>query len=209
MNEALKNEPSISNEAHRRRRCIICVSLLVFLITLYPIAWIADWHARGYLVHAVRTGNYSQAQFLTRLDPFAAPGDCPDDLTHTTILSLALWENQTAIAKLLIRRGADVNRVNPHQLFGAGPLHFAAQFADADTTEALIRQGANVNAQNKFGETPLHLAAERGNVDIIKLLLASKADPNVRDDDHLLPIDRAQKSANKEAYAILNKYAAD
>ena len=87
----------------------------------------------------------------------------------------------------------DVNRLHdllhedPSLLAARSPddttaLHFAAFFAQPETSRLLIDHGADVHAVSPtFGNvTALHSAAAGGSAEIVHLLLEAGADPNVR-----------------------------
>jgi uncharacterized protein len=81
----------------------------------------------------------------------------------------------------------DLLHVDPTLLAARSPddataLHFAAFFAQPETSRLLIDHGADVHAVSPtFGSvTPLHSAAAGGSPEIVHLLLDAGADPNVR-----------------------------
>lgn len=57
-------------------------------------------------------------------------------------------------------------------------LHLAAKNGHADVVNALIQNGANVNAKDYFKSTPLLNAARNGHIDTVKVLIAKRADVN-------------------------------
>lgn len=193
------------NRSRKRRSCSVW-TLLVLAFLLPPLVLAAHHCGRCLVSGAAQAGHFPVVWVLITFDPFLVNSThpYPADLTDTPVLSWAVANRRTAVVKLLISRGADVNRPNSSKYASRGtPLHFAAEHADAEITRLLIQKGALVNTQDLYGETALHLAAKRGHVGIIKVLLASKANPNIRDRDHLLPLDLAIQSGEKEAYAML------
>jgi ankyrin repeat protein len=62
-----------------------------------------------------------------------------------TALHLAVLRNQHAAARLLIERGADLNRRDFPD--NAAPLHFAAAHGDLETMRLLVEAGADVNCK--------------------------------------------------------------
>jgi ankyrin repeat protein len=61
---------------------------------------------------------------------------------------------------------------------GTTPLHWAVRANDLDTTQRLLRAGANPDAANRYGVTPLSLAAENGSAAMIQALLQAGAHPS-------------------------------
>jgi ankyrin repeat protein len=61
---------------------------------------------------------------------------------------------------------------------GTTPLHRAVLRGDAAAVDALIRQGADVQARTRYGVMPLHLAAVNGDAAIVRRLVAAGADAN-------------------------------
>jgi ankyrin len=87
----------------------------------------------------------------------------------------AMKRNREAVRSLLQRK-ADVNAP---QIDGTTALHWAVRLDDLETTELLVRNGANVSAANRAGATPMQLAALNGNAAIVETLMKAGADPNV------------------------------
>lgn len=51
------------------------------------------------------------------------------------------------------------------------PLHIAISLSHAEIAEALLKAGADVNAQNNSGKTPLHQVVNNKNRQLLDLLL--------------------------------------
>jgi ankyrin repeat protein len=86
-----------------------------------------------------------------------------------TMLGRAALNNEVAMAKTLIDRGADVNVVDK---LAMTPLLWAASmdFGDPAMIELLLRSGANADARNKDGLTALDLARKYGHAEVIPAL---------------------------------------
>jgi hypothetical protein len=70
----------------------------------------------------------------------------------STPLNTAAVFGQTAVAKLLIEKGADVTTTNTD---GNTALHIASFLAHTDFVKLLLEKGASINVKNRRGETPL------------------------------------------------------
>lgn len=82
-------------------------------------------------------------------------------------LHSAIANRRTAIAKLLIEYGADVNSTQADDFT---PLHEAAQNGLLELTQLLLERGAHVNARLANGQTPLALAIEQHHLEVEELL---------------------------------------
>ena len=74
----------------------------------------------------------------------------------STPLNTAAIFGQTAVAKLLIEKGADVSITNPD---GNTALLIASFFAHTDFVQSLLEKGAPINVKNRRGETPLDVVS--------------------------------------------------
>jgi hypothetical protein len=74
----------------------------------------------------------------------------------STPLNTAAMFGQIVVAKLLIKKGADVSIANQD---GNTALHIASFFAHEDLVELLLVKGASVHAKNGRGETPLDVVS--------------------------------------------------
>ncbi|XP_043505230.1 serine/threonine-protein phosphatase 6 regulatory ankyrin repeat subunit B-like [Polistes fuscatus] len=99
-----------------------------------------------------------------------------------TPLQNALYNNNFKVAKLLIEKGADVNRIymNTHyarQRLGGTLLHWASRNYNSDqATKFLIKNGANINATENDGRTPLCLLVKHcGTPEMVKFFVENGA----------------------------------
>jgi ankyrin repeat protein len=114
-----------------------------------------------------------------------------DPIGDLTPLLFAVREGAMESARVLIAKGADVNR---ESVDGSSPLLVAVQNGHYELAEFLIEHGGNPNRANSKGWTPLYLAVKNRNqettaipgpntagvLDFIKLLLDRGANPNLR-----------------------------
>ena len=91
-----------------------------------------------------------------------------------TALHHAADNGQTDAVRLLILRGADVNRRTKHD----GP--------------------SELNFGTFWGETPLHVAAVRGDEEMIEALLAAGADKMIKTAKGETPLDQAERHQRQE-----------
>jgi ankyrin repeat protein len=96
------------------------------------------------------------------------------------------------LVKLFLAKGVDVNSVSPPETERVknGPIAIGSLTAlilavapgDTETVRALLRAGANVNAQDVRGMTPLMLAVatDHPNPDIVRMLLEKRPDTKIK-----------------------------
>ena len=106
--------------------------------------------------------------------------------------------DRTAVRALLNR--STVNQPEPD---GMTALHWAVRADDVQTTDMLIRAGANVSAANRYGITPLSLAATNGNAVITRALLKAGANVNAAGPDGETVLMTAARAGNADIVAAL------
>jgi RNA polymerase sigma factor (sigma-70 family) len=113
-----------------------------------------------------------------------------------TALALAAHFGHLEVMRLLIDRGADVNRMATHRI-GVTPLHAALFGRQVEAALLLVERGANVTlarggaGMRRAGWTPLHYAAGMGFSTLVQPLLDRGADPSHRDEEGKTPLDVA------------------
>jgi len=118
-----------------------------------------------------------------------------------TAIQWAVYNNDLALADILIAAGANVKTPNRE---GATPLYLASIQGNAAMIDRLLKAGADANERGPEGETPLMLASRNGTLDAIKVLLDHKADVNAKDKLRgTTPLMWASEQAHPEAVKLL------
>ena len=83
---------------------------------------------------------------------------------------MAALNGHAAVIRILLARGADVNRTSPR----GTALGIAATYGFAEAVRALVAAGADVDARSPYdGSTPLESAVANGHDDVIRILVES------------------------------------
>ena len=131
------------------------------------------------LAEAICTGN------LAAVEQRLAAGVSADAAYEgCSLLIGAIGCFQTAVAKLLLERGANPSSHSPE---GATAFQLAMG-NPAEVAQLLLEHGFPVNESTPEGYAPLHMAAMTKRADIVKLLLARGANPNVTDRQGFTPL---------------------
>lgn len=137
-----------------------------------------EWYSAEQIRAAKEAGDAEKVYSLLR---WGARADEVEDL-----LLWAAWEGHSAVAKLLLADGVEVDAKDTH---GRTPLHWAAGAGRLAEAKHLLSNGAEVDAKSTAGHTPLHWAALNKSMAVAKILLANGADPNAKDKDGNTPND--------------------
>src|SRR6266496_535741 len=84
----------------------------------------------------------------------------------------------------------------------------AARGGDAARVEALVREGANVNAATAGGLTPLIVAAAGGRTGVARVLIEAGADPDARHRELGTALEAAQRNGHRENVEMLRRCGA-
>ncbi|WP_456151161.1 ankyrin repeat domain-containing protein [Brachyspira hyodysenteriae] len=101
-----------------------------------------------------------------------------DIIDGATPLMLSIIYKQDEIAKLLIEKGADLNKKEKES--SATPLILSIIYECYEIAELLIEKGANVNIKDNSGFTALIHAIQREKTDLSKMLIKRKSDVNTK-----------------------------
>jgi truncated hemoglobin YjbI len=99
---------------------------------------------------------------------------------------------------LLQRTSAQVNAT--HGVKRCTALHMAARRGNVEVIEALLDEGADIEARDSMGDTPLRRAVNCNKVEAARLLLARGADPHSPGSKRLTPIGAARGSQMKQVF---------
>lgn len=123
-------------------------------------------------------GQLCAAEVLLR---YGADLNFEDPVSYYTPLHIAVLRNRPSMVKMLVQRGADVDRRD--RIHQSSPLDLASEEQERlACMHTLLDMGANVNAKDRNGKTPLlhALASSDGltvhNIENIRLLLQKGAD---------------------------------
>uniref|UniRef100_A0A8C0HYJ8 phospholipase A2 n=1 Tax=Balaenoptera musculus TaxID=9771 RepID=A0A8C0HYJ8_BALMU len=89
------------------------------------------------------------------------------------------WAKNAEMARLLLKRGCDVNSTSS---VGNTALHVAVMRNRFDCVMVLLTHGANAEARGEHGNTPLHLAMSKDNMEMIKALIVFGAEVDIPND---------------------------
>ena len=101
-----------------------------------------------------------------------------DIVDGATPLILSIIYEQDEIAKLLIEKGANLNKKEKES--GATPLILSIIYEQDEIAKLLIEKGANVNIKDNSGFTALIYAIQREKTDLSKILIEKKSDVNTK-----------------------------
>jgi len=157
------------------------------------------------LLSAVRTGNHDFIRELSR-----GQGWIEGEKTHELDLAgqdgmapmhLAAMGGFVKCIEALADVKADVNVVT--DLGGMSPLHLAAQLQHYPTMLALVRHGANIEANDNHGQTPIHWAARQGKSEAVLSLVSLNASLECVDSMGFTPLHAATRLGQTETIKAL------
>ena len=98
---------------------------------------------------------------------------------YSKLLFTAVLQDDIGAIKELLKRGADINTINPTS--GYTPLMQAVIRRKIDVARYLITRGADFNQQTADGKTALHFAAIVNDAEMFKMLIAAGSNTYITD----------------------------
>jgi hypothetical protein len=89
-----------------------------------------------------------------------------------TLCRLVDQERSVPLARMLIQRGADIEKKN---VYSDTVLLWAIWHDNYEITALLLAHGADLNVMDRWGKTPLHIASSQSDARMINLLVAHGA----------------------------------
>ena len=118
-------------------------------------------------------------------------------------LFIACWEGHVDAARLLLEKGAEVDRANKK---GATPLYAACFKGHVDVAQLLLDKGAEVDRAKEGGWTPLLVACGKGHVAVALLCLERGAEVDRALEDGKTPLDIAKHHRHDAVVALLGDH---
>ena len=144
----------------------------------------------------------SKGKFYTML--WLLKSGVQTNMSHNTILLRAVWKDNSFIAALLIKNGADVNFNDPR---GRTALMIAVGHPTKDMAVLLLANGARVNDLDYEGRSALSWAVDKSSEDedvaLVSLLLDYGADPKIRCNIGRTPLEDAIIRDNTATVRVL------
>ena len=128
--------------------------------------------------------------------------DAPNPLGETALMLAALHGELDAV-RMLVGRGAEVNRA------GWTPLHYASTNGHVEVVRYLLERHAYIDAQSPNRTTPLMMAARHKRPDVVRLLVEAGADPTPRNEAGVDAAGYLQRHGETEMAAWLRQRADD
>ncbi len=155
------------------------------------------------LVRAITQGSSSTVNDNVKFLVDSVGDVSAQDVNGWSGVHLAASQGNAALMRLLLEKGAEVNRVCVCQGYLAArdwtPLHMAARRGRAEIVELLLAKGADHRATNSRGATALHQAVEGDTPAIVRALLERGADAAAKDVEGKTPLDYATEVLDEKA----------
>lgn len=142
----------------------------IFLSLLLFVGLNIQSYRQSLLIHSSLSGNIRVMKLSFALGAAANDSECQSAYCWTPLVAAAA-ANKSEAVRLLLERGADVNKKLKR---GPTALMIASFHGDIEMVRLLLANGADVNA-DCLGDTALSWAKQKGHPEVVNLLIASGA----------------------------------
>ncbi|XP_008213954.1 ankyrin-3 [Nasonia vitripennis] len=182
----VKNRPKFSNGKQQKDPLIVAIQrgnleLVQNIVNKAGLNFYETW-TEGYALLCTAIKYHRSQMALWFISKGCRINRVNEEDISDTPIHLAIYNNQTDIAKALIEKGACLNVKNYR---GETPLHISCQRRNFDVTELLLNDDSIADVPDSRLTTPMHIAVEIECLEIVELLLKHKVDVNaytVKDD---------------------------
>lgn len=165
--------------------------IIVFFISIYSSVG-QDYNS----FDVARKGTLEQINILYKKDKNVINAI---DEQGSSMLILACYRGNTAVANFLINSGADINYVSKN----GTALMACVVKGENKLVELLVQKGADVNSTDYNGMTALMMAVYFNNDEMVRLLLNAKADKELRCKQNKTAFEYAVFSNNEKIINLL------
>lgn len=151
------------------------------------------------ILYAARDRSPKVVAFLARLSGTAV--DATDATDETALMLVSLHGDLTTM-RVLLERGAEVNRQ------GWTALHYAASGGHVEAIRLLLEAHAYIDAQSPNRTTPLMMAARHQHIAAVRLLVEEGADPTPENEAGFSAADYMARHGEAAEAAWLREQAA-
>jgi uncharacterized protein len=168
-------------------------------------AWLAPQRSALDLAEQIALGHVAAVRERVEADPALLQARSADGFT---MLGLAVFFRQGALARWMIEQGADVNACADNAM-RVGPIHAAVARGDLPTLQALLDAGADPDIPQARQVRPIHDAALGGKSLIAALLYFHGADLTARNEQGDTPATLARRAGHEALALRLERLAQD
>lgn len=166
-------------------------------------AWLGLQRSALDFAEQIALGHVTAVRELIEADPALLQTRSADGFT---VLGLAVFFRQGALARWMIEQGADVNACADNAM-RVGPIHAAVARGDLQTLQALLDAGADPDTPQAQQVRPIHAAALAGNTLIAALLHFHGADMSLPNEQGDTPAMLARRAGHEALARRLERLA--
>jgi uncharacterized protein len=170
-----------------------------YLLSLFIFATLSSSLTAQDLYEAVTNKSYDKVESILRsgakVNKANKKGSFP--------LWIAVWNDDSAMVKLLLANGADAKQRFSKGEGKASCLEIASQNGSYAIVRILVEAGVDINEKGYVGHTAFRIASRNGHTEIVKYLAGKGADIETKGDDEATPLEAAAGKGHLEIVQFL------